>query len=280
MISVPSLLIAALATTPSGPREEREFTETYTIASGTDRTLTVDNIWGNIRVTGHDSNQLEVHVREVRSAPDAERMELSRELLSLIIVESDAGIAFSLPHRYRNGYKDPDRDALWHQCQECRLALDYEIRMPRDMAASLSTVNDGQIALQQINGRIHARNINGDVTLDAIAHCDEVETVNGDVRVGFSGAPQDDCQIQTINGDITVGLPPRANLDLGLQIGNGRIRSEHDVTQINLPADRSERQSDRGTQYRLRLWTGLRLGQGGPLHTIESLNGDVDLIEL
>jgi len=100
-----------------------------------------------------------------------------------------------------------------------------------------------------------------------------------DGEVGALGRePGGACRVDTINGDITVRVPGGADFDLSLELFNGRIVSDFDVEPLALPAVVEESgDDDGGREYRISQAAGLRIGRGGPMFTIASLNGDVSI---
>jgi len=136
-------------------------------------------------------------------------------------------------------------------------------------------VVDGRVDVRGVNGRVSASNVNGPITLQDIHDCEAISGVNGRIEVHYSRAPNRDCNIETINGDISLGVPDGTGLDMSLDLFNGEVSSELQVAAFELPATVEHITRDGRNQYRIQKLSGVRIGAGGPVYTIASMNGDV-----
>jgi hypothetical protein len=150
---------------------------------------------------------------------------------------------------------------------------DFELRVPARSDLTLRTVNRGDIDVEGVEGVFLVRNVNGAVRLERVAGSGKATTVNGEVRISLTRAPADAWRLATINGDVEVALPQAAGADLQVETMNGEAWSDFPYTPLPpAPATRSER--DGRKVYRSE-GSRLRLGAGGPLVAMETLNGDV-----
>ena len=149
------------------------------------------------------------------------------------------------------------------------------VRVPSNTAVDVSSVNDGEVIVSDVAGVVTASNVNGGVSTSGLARCETIESVNGDVLVGFVQSPQRDCDIETLNGDINVSLPSGANADFEVSLSNGRMRSEIDLSPKSMPAQVEHVQRGDRHHYEIEKRAGLRVGRGGKALTLKSLNGDV-----
>ncbi len=236
---------------------------------GSEAALQVRNVWGTINVSGYDGDNIVVEVTEVRRARSDRDLERSKENIYLE-VEQDGDLV-ALEVTGPNG-----RNRSWH-CRGCELDIDYTIRVPRSSELYLSTVNDGEIIVEGVEGPINARHVNGPIRIDNAHGCEELSSINGRVDVSFATSPNSDCEIHTINGDMVVRLPESSDLDLAFNLNNGRVRSSLDVSP-NQRSPQVEREEDGGrTRYKIRQSTGVRIGNGGALVSFESMNGNVHI---
>jgi DUF4097 and DUF4098 domain-containing protein YvlB len=162
-------------------------------------------------------------------------------------------------------------------CRGCRAEYQFDVVVPEEAAIDVGTVNDGRVDVAGVSGPVTAHNVNGPILLAGLASCASVEAVNGDVELEFGRAPGGACRVDTVNGDITVRVPRGADLDLSLDLFNGRIVSDFDVEPLALPAVVETSADEDGHEYRISQAAGLRIGRGGPMFTIASLNGDVSI---
>jgi hypothetical protein len=235
--------------------------------------LTIGNIWGSIKVRTDDVDEVSVTISESRSAPTAELFERS---MSIYFLETKADVGNVAIHV---GGADRDWQRL-NRCTGCRVDYQFDVVVPPGTNVDVSTVVDGRVSVSGDLATVSASNVNGPIDVDGLSNCSHVESVNGAIDLGFSGAPGSDCEIETINGDITLAVPAGAGIDMALDLFNGRIVSELDAEPMALPAS-VEYVADNGRHsYRIEKPAGLRIGAGGPSYRISSLNGDVRIRKL
>jgi hypothetical protein len=181
-------LVTAMAVVRAEPvTESRVWTETYTVTTSTPR-LTVDNIWGNVRVRPGPDGQISVTVDETRSAPDQERFELSLQILNLDVEANESGVIFDVG----------GKSETWEHrraCRDCRVAYQFEIQVPAGTHIDVGTVTDGRIDVAGIAGNISASNVNGPIAVNGIRDCESLESVNGAVDVSYTLPPGQYCSI-------------------------------------------------------------------------------------
>jgi len=155
-------------------------------------------------------------------------------------------------------------------------ALDLEIQVPPESSLKLSTVNDGDIEVAGVGGDLDLHNTNGDIRVEDARGPVTATTVNGDVKVVFSGqmaaAPM---AFSTLNGDVDLTLPPTAKANVRLRSDNGDIYSDFDVALSPAPA-KIEQDQAKG-KYRVSIakeLTGTIAG-GGPELFLKTFNGDI-----
>lgn len=146
---------------------------------------------------------------------------------------------------------------------------------PVDTQLDVSTVNDGRIDIAGVSGSVSAGNVNGPIAIAGLHNCDELNSVNGEVSLGFATAPGQNCDIETINGDITLSMPETSGLDVTMDLFNGRMLTQLPVDPLAIPPRVEHIVSGDRHQYRIEQHAGVRIGAGGPTFTISSMNGDI-----
>lgn len=272
MKTIPKLTVLALAGVQAANAEVSEskvWTEVYPVNTSVPR-LSIDNIWGNVRVRPGADGEIRVSVDERRSAPDQAMFDRSKELLKLDTYADSNGVSILVGNR-------EERFRSWSHCDDCRVDYQFEVVVPKATMVDVSTVMDGTIDISGVDGNVSARNVNGPVSVAELQNCDEVESVNGRVELSFASAPGRNCSIETINGDVTLRMPAGSGLDVSLDIFNGNIVSEFQTDTFSLPAEVHYEQSEGIQRYRIQQSAGLRLEGGGPTFSISSMNGDVTI---
>lgn len=264
-----SLLLAVLSSAgaiAAPVTEQRDWNETFDV--GSDPVLSIDNIWGDITIKAGGGDRIEMSIRIVRQADDQESFDRSLEQIPLAIEQHGNGVSLRVGRDYR-GWRDRPR------CNGCKLRVDLVVSVPADASLDVSTVNDGDIVIAGITGRVTAANVNGSVSVGGLTQCIDVETINGDLEIEFVMSPQTDCRIETLNGDIDLSLSADADVRFAVELSNGKLRSTLDLAPYAIPASVSQTTRDGRNYYNIEQLAGLQLGRGGRTLTLKSLNGDV-----
>ncbi|TGE24568.1 hypothetical protein E5K00_04970 [Hymenobacter aquaticus] len=154
--------------------------------------------------------------------------------------------------------------------------VNLTIKVPQRFALQLSTVNDGDIVVENVSGELEVSNVNGDVVLRQVGGSAVANTVNGAIKATFKtvtgGAPM---AFSTVNGQVDVTLPASTKAALKLKSDQGDVYSDFDLTAEKAPAP-VKRTVQNGV-YRLNAdgWTYGKLNGGGAEIMMKSLMGDI-----
>lgn len=247
--------------------EEQSWTETYAVTAPSPR-LEVSNIWGSVRVRVGPAGRITASVTESRSAPDRVRFERSKERLKLAVEADVSGVSFVVG----------DRSGRWERrndCRGCRVDYQFDIEVPPDTVVDVGTVMDGKVDIRGVATVAKASNVNGPVDVADAGDCEAVNSVNGPVTVGYRRAPLENCRIETVNGDVTLIMPADAGLDVRMDLFNGEVRSDLPASALEVPTTVEQIVEDNRTRYRIERMAGMRIGAGGPIYSITSMNGDL-----
>ena len=200
--------LSGLVATPAFAASDSEsWDKEFHFERGVVPKLYVRNVWGEVTVTTHRGNSIQLSVRQTRKARSQEALEELDRYLRLETVETEDGVEITL--------EDTDSDRRWwDRCRGCEFHADLEIRVPAEADVDVGTVMDGTVSVSDVRGQVHARNVNGDVELQGIHQCGEFETVNGELTVSFAELPVGVCQFETVNGDMVVRLPDDGGADV------------------------------------------------------------------
>jgi len=267
IVAIAALAVSAGTAIAAPITEEQSWTETYVVTGSSPR-LEVSNIWGSVQVRVGPPGRITASVTELRTAPDRARFERSQEILKLEVEADASGVSFVVGDDSRHWRRRND-------CHNCRVDYQFDIEVPPDAVVDVGTVMDGKVDIQDVAGTIRASNVNGPVSVAGVRDCEAVNSVNGQITMGYSQAPLQDCRIETVNGDVTLVMPIDTGLDVQLDLFNGEASSELPVSPLELPATVEEIVEDSRTRYRIQQMAGMRVGAGGPTYSIASMNGDL-----
>ena len=269
--TVGAVLAAAVAYLGSAAAEiveTRELEESFNVAAGEPLVVIVRNVIGPVRVTGHDRNSVEMHATETVHADLQADIARARAEMQLMTEQEPGRIAF----RVRS---ERDNDDYWGHWNDYRVEYAIELRVPRNAAIELSTVNDGDVLAQGVHGNFTLRNVNGAVQLVDARGGGSITTVNGDVHAEFAQAPAERTAFKTVNGSVDVTFPERLAAELTFQTMNGDVFTDFAVESLRDPPVVQTGRARGAFVMRSNRNSAFRIGGGGTRHTFNTLNGSI-----
>jgi hypothetical protein len=235
--------------------------------------VVVKNVFGSIRVTAHDRPSVDMTATETIRADTQADVGRARTEMSLRTQRDGNEIAFRV--------QDDDDDCCcrWNRWDDYVVAYDIEIRVPAGASLDLSTVNEGEIFVEGVHGDFEATNVNGAVSLYGLRGTGRATTVNGALEAKFERAPADATEFKTVNGRIEVAFPADLSADLAFKTMHGEIWTDFDAEPVAVVP--TSETTHEGTRYVIRSdrRSMVRVGTGGPTHSFETLNGDIEVVE-
>jgi hypothetical protein len=234
--------------------------------------LSVDTVFGGIDVQAADIKAVELSAHKTIKARTAEKIARAKAEVELKITQTgnDVDVYVDGPFRCKIG----DCAGIKDRDPGYEVDYDFVLRIPRRTDLTLKTVTSGDVMVRGVDGDFHVSNVNGKVTLDAMAGSGDAHTVNGPVQAIFTRNPSSPCSFKTINGGVTLVFPEGLAGDFALKTMNGEAFS--DFASIALPTDPAKRETKNGkTVYTRGGYTRIRIGKGGPEFRCETLNGDI-----
>jgi hypothetical protein len=236
--------------------------------------VVVDGISGSIRARAVDGDTVTLRVRETVRARDAAGVALARREMPLLLHQSGDVVTAFVDSPFRR--QDGSLDGSWSDLSY-RVVHDFELTVPRRAEVVLRTVNEGEVELVGTEGPFDVRNVNGPVALTDVAGAGSARTVNGDLAVRFRNNPPGPCTLETVNGDVTAVLLPGLAADIRYSTLNGEAWSDFPFTVApRAPVAAGDRRDGR-LVIRGRWQEGIRIGGGGPLLSLKTVNGHIYL---
>ena len=274
-------LLAAPQRSADLPIEEKEtIRQSFTLPESAGiRWLKVDNVDGSLRVTGVPGNQVEVVVERTVRAESREKVATALQDVRLAIEQkgSDVVATVDAPWRCRDGNYSGANYRGW-RFYGYRVRHDFEVRVPASASVWLRTVNEGDIAVQGVEGRYDVENINGSIELVDAAGPGHVYALNGKVRVLFARNPTADADFGSLNGSVDVYFRSGLDADLRFKTFNGAVYTDFDVTALPPEPPTSERRDGKFI-FKSNRFTGARVGRGGPVFRFDAFNGTIRVRE-
>lgn len=258
--------------------DESEVTRTLVFAAGGGRTLEVRNINGFIRVEATTDATVQMNIRKTIRAETRDDLAEAQRDVRLDFAENAPRVGATVIER--NGHvcgepwddHDRDRDRPRPHYQ---VRFDFTIRVPRDAALRLCTVNGGDVIVNGTRGDFDVDNVNGLIEMRQVAGSGQAHTVNGPVTVTFTANPSKPSSFKTVNGNVDVSFLEGLTADFAMKTMNGGLFTDFDAEPLaNRAAAGGERRNGKFV-YRGNEYTRVRVGRGGPEITFETLNGNV-----
>jgi hypothetical protein len=243
------------------------------------RSVTVDNVWGSIHVSGTDSSQVEFVAKKTLRAETKEKLEQAKKEVTLDITTPANGVSL-----YVNGPFRCQCQCCDNGCGNTRehqgyiVKYDFDVKVPRDVDLTVRTVNDGDVTVQNVSGQYSVHNVNGSVELTNVAGSGTAKTINGELKVLFRENPQANSSFATLNGNVDLYFLPRLSADLRFKTFNGDVFTDFPMSALP-PRQPVEEHQGAKFVFHADRFTGGRVAAGGPEIKIETLNGDIHIRE-
>ena len=256
--------------------------------------LLVANINGGIQVKGYGGDKIIVEVDKEILAKTQARLEKGKAEIQLGIIDladtlvlyvkgtcSDFGRGNA---RYHRGKRDRmgwnyNWSGRGDDCrEEYRYSMDFTIKVPYAINLAVSTVNDGDISVENVKGSLYANNINGSIKLTQISGATSVSTINGNIDLEYDNNPTSACTYYALNGDINILVKKGIGASVGFESFNGGFYTNVESIEA-LPVELEKRPGKAGVEYKIS-GNRFKIGNGGVYLDIETFNGNAYLKEI
>ena len=269
----------AAGATVQAATEHSSSRQTLHFAGKGEHTLEVRTITGTITVEASDGPDVEMIVNKTLSADTEEELRAADSEVTLETADNDATVGAVVRQRGQGvcGQESPYWPShSWRLHYEAR--FDFIIRVPRAAHLELCTINKGDVSIKGTRGKFEIRSVNGSITMTAAGGAGEAYTVNGPINASFESVPDAASVFKTINGEVVVALPDRLDAELRMKTFNGGLYTDFEVQAVPPKAVPAVEKHGAMSVYRMEGFTTVRVGNGGPELTLDTLNGDVRVV--
>ncbi|AHM61006.1 hypothetical protein D770_13760 [Flammeovirgaceae bacterium 311] len=238
-------------------------------------TIKVMNLNGKVAVKGHSSTTVDMQARKtVEARRNAERLEQEWNLVfrqegnTVLIYADGPGVTVKQNSRGEWSY------SVNNDSKDGMVKFDIELQVPDAAVVKASTINAGDLTIQDLRSDAEAANVNGAVRLTNMSGNVKATTVNGDVEIQSKTVPSTDTKFTTVNGAIRLTYPPQLAANIQYTSVSGDFYTDFDVTTSPL---KEEKRNGGGTYYKVGGKSALQVGQGGPKIQVTTVNGDMFL---
>lgn len=156
-------------------------------------------------------------------------------------------------------------------------SISFEIEVPSRTNLKLSTVNGGEILVEDVDGDLTVNNTNGGITLNNVAGIVNAGTTNGSVRATLTRITDaKEMAFTSLNGTVDVTLPSGTKANLRMRSDNGDVYSDFDVQLAPAAAVVQESRGGNG-RYRISRNRSIvgSINGGGPEFELRTFNSNV-----
>lgn len=272
------IMALALVASLSGASHHwaQEVHEPFHYTFSKDSSIDVDNVEGDIQLTGDSGNTIRVEGERILRADDKDQLNRAKKEVTLDVNEKDgvAQLYVNGPFRGNHSSDDDHGFHIHYDDRHYEVAYNFVIKVPRNMGLRLRTVN-GRIDTDSTRGKFDVHGVNGPVSMKAVAGSGSLRTVNGAATIGFAEAPKTASDFETVNGTIEATFPPNLSADINVKTLNGGAFTDFDSKAIFPSTAEAENRSNGRRVYRANHNTSLRIGSGGPELSFKTVNGDI-----
>ncbi len=240
------------------------------------------NINGSINLEAYNGTSIKIEVKKTISADAKADLEKGKKELQIKIIEQDHKIVLRPDAPFicfDSAYHGMNVNMGRHGSRvPYDFELEYTIKVPKNLSIDVSTINDGDVAVRDVQAQIiKVGNINGSISLSNVAGATEAHTINGTIDVTYAKNPLKKSSYSTINGDITINYLKSLTADVAFESMHGDLYTDFTVTDYISKAKKNSATKKRGVKYSYKSTPLVRIGSGGPRFNFKTLNGDVSI---
>lgn len=229
-------------------------------------TLEVDQIYGGTKVIGYDGQEVIVIAKQKKMKAKISQSgglrRIQNNSMALEAEESDNYVRVEAQNHSRGGKHN----------------MNLEIRVPRNFNLKLSTINDGDIWVENVQGEMEVSNVNNDVTLNLVSGSAVVDTVNGEIKASFNEVtPGSQMIFTSFNKNVDVSLPADVRADFKMRTVSGEIFTGFDIDFDTTAPIIEKANSKRSYKVKLEKWISGQANGGGTEIVLKSHSGDLIL---
>jgi DUF4097 and DUF4098 domain-containing protein YvlB len=249
--------------------------------------LIVANINGSIKVEGYSGSKILIEAERTIHAKTSARLEQGKTEVQLLHINRiDSLIVYSSNGCNKFSYRKKNGKREWSygwgiDSGDCDPPYDYvmnfSIKVPFGINVEVSTVNKGNVSIENVQGAVKANNVNGSIRLTALKGATKAHTINGNVDLDYASNPVEDCKYYTLNGDINAWFKKGLTANMSFKSYNGEFFTNVDQLE-SLPATIEKEQRSDGVKYKVNN-SRYKISNGGANLDFETFNGNVILKE-
>ena len=230
-------------------------------------TLKVGIINGSIRVTGYAGKEVVIDA-QTENGNNKKNDNKNDELATgMKRISTRGGIEITAEEK---------NNVINLNANTMKQPVNLSIKVPQNFSLKVSTINNGDIIIDNVNGEFEVTNVNGDIALNGISGSAVANTVNGTMKVSFKSVKADSpMAFTTLNGNVDVTFPATAKFNVKLKSDRGEIYSDYDMD-VDKTQPKGVR-SAQGGMYKVSVedWIQGKVNGGGSEIMMKNMHGNI-----
>lgn len=273
----------------------QKFTETITkeltfSKTSKDNHLTLQNINGSIEVEGYHGSTIQLEIAKTITAKTQKRLDQGIQEIQVGVEDEGTEILVYMdsPCTEVKLKLGDDGKYYWQtQSNNCRwdtkyhFNLNYKLKIPHNLNITLSTINNGDIELNNVKGDIKVNNINGSIALTKVEGAVDAHTINGTLDVEYAKNPTKDSRYYSLNGDINAHFKKGLSAQMSFESFNGDFYTNIDDVKM-LPTKikkTNSKNKGKGIKYKVGGKSKMQIRNGKTHLDFETFNGNAYIKE-
>ena len=255
-----------------------------------DNHLTLYNINGSIDVEGYSGSTIQIEVEKTISAKSQNRLEEGKKEIQVAVEEEGSEILvymdspctelkLKLGENGKHYWQTQSNNCRWDS--KYHFNLDYKVKIPHNLNITLSTINHGDIKINNVKGDVKVNNINGSITLTKMEGAVDAHTINGSLDVEYTKNPTKDSRYYSLNGDINAHYKSGLEAQLSFESFNGDFYTNiEDIKMLPTNMKKTKnKDKEKGIKYKIGGKSKMQIRNGKTHLDFETFNGNAYIKE-
>lgn len=153
---------------------------------------------------------------------------------------------------------------------------DFDIHVPQNFSLKLSTVNNGDIYVENVKGEFEVTNTNGAITMNKVSGSVVADALNDDIKITFEKVTADvPMAFSSLNGNVDITFPPTVKANISAKTDNGEVLTDFEMETIKSEPKITSRNNSGVYKVKSEKGVFANINGGGARFTFKSLNGDI-----
>jgi len=240
--------------------------------------LAIYNINGFIKIKGYDGDKVVFEIEKILSAENDQMLNTARQEFKVNMEQKEDSVLAYISEPFDSRPNQNNKNWGNKSKNKYDFRLEFTVKVPYSMNLKISTVNGGDVTVDDVTGSLKVANVNGAIKLTNAKGTSDVKTINGNVEANYLIVPPGESQFKTLNGDVTVTYPKSLSADCQFKSFNGDFYTDFpDAESLPVKVVKNQETSPGKTTYKVNTETSIRIGNGGKTFKFETFNGNIYL---